>query len=51
MQTPQRHEIESCQQFLEPLPDGLALFDETIDGHLLIFDYRFPIADLASLVI
>jgi hypothetical protein len=51
MESPQRHPIEAGQQFLESLPNGLALFDETIDGHLLICDCRFAIADLASLVI
>src|SRR5258708_471399 len=35
MQPPQRHPIQACQQLLESLPDGLALFDETIDGHEL----------------
>jgi len=43
MQTPQRHVIEACQQFLELLPDGLALFNETIDGHEL--NFRFQISD------
>ena len=44
MQPPQRHLIEAGQQLLESLPDGLALFDETIDGHLSlsIADFQLP---------
>src|SRR6267142_1693881 len=40
MQSPQRHSIEEIKQFLEPLPDGLAFIDKTINRH-----FRFPIAN------
>ena len=50
MQLAQRHAVEKLQQLLEPLPDVLALADETIDRHvtLPIADFRFLIFNLKS---
>ena len=39
MQPAQRHAIEEIKQFLEPLPDSLALIDETIDRHYQIVEW------------
>jgi hypothetical protein len=48
MQAPQRHPIEEIQQFLEPLPDCLSLFNETIYWHfsLPIADFQLPIGSV-----
>jgi len=40
LQATQRHLIETLEQFLESLPDGLAFIDETIKGHGLDFGLR-----------